>query len=74
MKSFLIIWVVILSLGGQFSSILIFQYIWYLAPITTDVVGSTPAQGEVYNIMWWSLSVTCGRSVVFSWSSGDLHQ
>jgi hypothetical protein len=21
-------------------------------PITTDVVGSTPAQGEVYNIMW----------------------
>jgi len=24
-----------------------------------------------YNIMWWSLSVTCGRSVVFS---GFLHQ
>jgi len=23
-----------------------------LVPITTDVVGSTPAQGEVYNIMW----------------------
>ena len=22
-----------------------------LVPITTDVVGSTPAQGEVYNIM-----------------------
>jgi len=21
-------------------------------PITTDVVGSAPAQGEVYNIMW----------------------
>jgi hypothetical protein len=21
-------------------------------PITTDVVGSTTAQGEVYNIMW----------------------
>jgi hypothetical protein len=23
-----------------------------MIPITTDVVGSTPAQGEVYNIMW----------------------
>jgi hypothetical protein len=33
-----------------------------------------PAQGEVHNIMWWSLSVTCGRSVVFSGSSGFLHQ
>jgi hypothetical protein len=21
-------------------------------PITSDVVGSTPTQGEVYNIMW----------------------
>jgi hypothetical protein len=21
-------------------------------PITSDVVGSTPAQGDVYNIMW----------------------
>ena len=27
-----------------------------------------------YNIMWWSLSVTCGRSVDFSWYSGFLHQ
>ena len=34
--------------------------IWWLdlqlpmqsVPITTDVMGSTPAQGEVYNIMW----------------------
>jgi hypothetical protein len=26
-------------------------------PITTDVVGSTPAQGEVYNVVWKSLSV-----------------
>jgi hypothetical protein len=23
-----------------------------LVPIITDVVGSTPAQGEGYNIMW----------------------
>jgi vacuolar-type H+-ATPase subunit I/STV1 len=34
-------------------------------PITTDVVSSNLDQGEVYNIMWSSLSVTCGRSVVF---------
>ena len=34
--------------------------VWYLhlqmpmesVPITTKVVGSTPTQGEVYNIMW----------------------
>jgi hypothetical protein len=34
--------------------------VWYLdlqlpiqsVPITTDVVGSTPTQGKVYNIMW----------------------
>jgi len=31
-------------------------------------------QGEVYNIIWSSLSVTCDRPVVFSWSSGFLHQ
>jgi hypothetical protein len=23
-----------------------------MIPITTDVVGSTPARGKVYNIMW----------------------
>ena len=43
-------------------------------PITTDVVSSNFDQCEVYNIMWHSLSVTCHRSVVFSWSSGFLHQ
>ena len=37
--------------------------------ITTDVVSSNLDQGEVYNIMWYSLSVTCDRSVVFSGSS-----
>ena len=46
-------------------------------PITIDVVSSNlhqPNQGEVYNIMWKSLSVTCDRTVVFSGSSGLLHQ
>ena len=42
-------------------------------PITTDVVSSNLNQGEVYNIMWWSLSVTCDRLVVFYGSSGFLH-
>jgi hypothetical protein len=45
-----------------------------LVPITTDIVGSTLAQGEEYNIMWWSLSVTCDRSVYFSGSSGFLYR
>ena len=49
--------------------------LWYLdlhlhvpmqsVPITTDV-SSNLDQGEVYNIMWLSLSVTWGRFVVFS--------
>jgi hypothetical protein len=43
-------------------------------PITTDVASSNLDQGEVYNIMWWSLSVTYDRSVVFSGFSGFLHQ
>ena len=30
-------------------------------PITTDVLSSNLDQGEVYNIMWYSLSVTCDR-------------
>ena len=42
-------------------------------PIATDV-GSNLDWGGVYTIMWWSLSVTCDRSVVFSGSSGFLHQ
>jgi hypothetical protein len=42
--------------------------------ITTNVVSSNLDQGEVYNIMWKSLSVTCERSVVFSVSSGFLNQ
>ena len=42
-------------------------------PIITDVVSSNPSQGEVYNIMWYRLSVTCGRTGVFSGYSGFLH-
>ena len=38
-------------------------------PIITDVVSSNLDQGELYNIMWQSLSVTCDRAVVFSGSS-----
>jgi hypothetical protein len=39
--------------------------------ITTNVVSSNSVHGEVYLI---NLSVTCGRSVVFLWYSGFLHQ
>jgi hypothetical protein len=30
-------------------------------PINTDIMSSNLHQGEVYNIMWYSLSVTCDR-------------
>jgi len=45
-------------------------------PITTKVVSSNPDQARCirYNIMWSCLSVTCGRSVVFSGYYGFLHQ
>ena len=43
-------------------------------PITTDVVSLNLDQGEVYNIMWSSLSVIHDRSAIFSGSSGFLHQ
>jgi len=43
-------------------------------PITIDVVNSNLEQGEVYNIMLLSLSVTCDQLVVFSGSSGFLYQ
>ena len=37
-------------------------------PISTKVASSNPADGEVYSIQLYviELSVTCGRSVVFS--------
>jgi hypothetical protein len=49
---------------------------WKSVPITTNVVSLNPTQTECthYNIMWLSLSVTCGRSVVFSGYSCFLHQ
>ena len=42
-------------------------------PITTNIVSLNSAQARCtqYNIMWSSLPVTCGKSVVFS---GFLHQ
>ena len=43
-------------------------------PIATNIVSSNLDHGEVYNIMWKSLSVTSDRSVVFFSSSGFLHQ
>jgi hypothetical protein len=48
-------------------------------PITTDVVGSTPAQAEENNIMLLSLSVTCAgwwfclAPAVFSTNKTDRH-
>ena len=39
-----------------------------------SVVSSNLDQGEVYNIVWSRLSVTCDRSVVFSGSYCFLHQ
>ena len=50
--------------------------VWFIAAyqsvhITTIIVSSNPAQAMCtrYNIMWWSLTVTCDRSVVFSMCS-----
>ena len=44
-------------------------------PITTKVVSSNPAHGEVYLIQHYvlNLSVTCDMSVVFTGYSGFLH-
>ena len=41
---------------------------------TTYAIGAHHHWCCGFDIMWWSLSVTCGRSVVFSRSSGFLHQ
>jgi len=39
-------------------------------PIITEVVSSNIDQGEVYNIMWYCLSVTCDKSMaLFGFSS-----
>jgi len=39
--------------------------------ITTDVVSSNLDQGEGYNVMWYSLSVTYDKSVAYSVSSNN---
>ena len=41
--------------------------------INTGVVSSNIDQGEVHNMMWLSLSVTCDMSVVFSTNKADRH-
>ena len=46
----------------------------YMVVLQLPVQSMPLDQGDVYNIMWWSLSVTCDRSVVFSQFSGFLHQ
>jgi hypothetical protein len=45
-----------------------------LSPLMLRVWIPFMARCTQYNIMWWSLSVTCDRSVVFSGHSGFLHQ
>ena len=40
--------------------------VWFRIPLM--------ARCTRYNIIWYSLSVTCGRSVIFSGYSGFLHQ
>jgi hypothetical protein len=44
------------------------QLLMQSKPITINAASSNPIQARCtqYNIMWTSLSVTCGRSVVFS--------
>jgi hypothetical protein len=64
---------------SRWTKIIILQIVWQLdlqvpmqsVPITTKVVSSSPVHGEVYSIKH---SVTCGRSVVFSWYFGFLQQ
>ena len=60
----------IIMLGPRVVAVIV----WLVRFTTTYVVSSNLDQGEVYNIMWYSLSVTCDRSMVFSGSSGFLHQ
>jgi hypothetical protein len=43
-------------------------------PITTEVVSSNPAHGEVYSIQHYVIKFVCDLSVVFSRYSGFLQQ
>ena len=62
------------------SNLMYFKYILMclcnqcLSPLKLWVQIPLMARCTRYNIMWSSLSVTCGRSVVFSGYSGLLHQ
>jgi hypothetical protein len=54
----------------------IYNYLWNQCPSSLTLWIRTPfvARCNRYNIMWQSLSVTYGRSVVFSGYSAFLHQ
>ena len=44
--------------------------------VTTNIVSSIPVHGKVYSMQLYvieSLSVTCGRSVIFSTNTTDRH-
>jgi len=45
-----------------------------LSPLKLWVWIPLMARCTWYNIMWWNLSVTCNRSVVYSGYYGLLHQ
>jgi hypothetical protein len=53
-----------------------YLYIYAISAYHHESCESNPAQARCtrYNIMWYNLSVTSGRSVVFFWYSGFLHQ
>ena len=54
----------------------IYKYLsnWYLSPLKLWVRTPFMVRCTLYNSMWYSLSVTCDRSVAFSGYSGFLHQ
>ena len=66
------------NVNRQYSGVVVALTLWYLelqlpmqsVLITIVVVSSNLDQGEVYNIIRSSLSVTCNKSVIFSGSSG----
>ena len=64
-----------LSLSWSYGS-WIYNYLWdqYLSPLKLWVRILLMARYTRCKIMWWSLSLICGRSVVFSGYSAFLHQ
>ena len=63
-RAVVVVWLLDLQLHAQ------------TVPIATKVVSSNPIHGKMYSIKHYviNLSVTCGRSVVFSGYSGIFHQ